>query len=292
LLIGLPIALVLLLHKRVRAAFRAPVLVWVTLGVLAGFAWYFVILAVVPDAWNTLRMAATLPLGVRLDSPVASASHYSPVWFYFGGIVSAALPALFLLPWTVGRALKSRLWAEDPRRRYLALIVLSLFVAFSLIPQKQKHYLLPILPALSILVADALLSLLREDPARGRRVLAGFGVFAAIVGLALGGGLLWLYGVVLGTQPWILVLAAGVILGLVLGVLRAGFSGRPMRLLGITVCGTLLFALVYYGSLDLWKREFRTGTVHGRADYDEERWSRAFERHEFLRVTFLPGEGR
>ena len=291
-LIGLPIALALVVHKRVRGAFRAPVLTWVTLGVLAGFAWYFVILATLPGAWATLRMAATLPLGVTSDVVVPTATHYSPVWFYFGGLVSAALPALFLLPWTIGRAIKGRLWSEDPRRRFLALIVISLFVAFSLIPQKQKHYLLPLLPALSILLADATLALLREDPARGRRLLAGFGILTAVIGLALGGGLTWFYGVVVGSSTGVLVTAGVLVVALALGALRAGLSGRPMRLLGIATCGTLLFALVYYGSLDKWKREFHAGTVQQRADYDAARWSSAFDRHEFMRVWFLPREGR
>jgi 4-amino-4-deoxy-L-arabinose transferase-like glycosyltransferase len=291
-LIGLPIALVLLIHKRVRGAFRLPVLMWVTLGVLAGFAWYFVILAVVPDAWGTLRMAATVPLGVKDQVVEVTATHYSPVWFYIGGLVSAALPALFLLPWAVGRAVKSRLWSDDPRRRYLALIVISLFVAFSIIPQKQKHYLLPLLPALAILLTDSMLALLRESPERGRRILKGFGITTLVVGVLLGAGLMWFYGVVVGSSTWVLVTGGVVILGLSLAALGAGFSGRPMRLLGLTTCGTLLFALVYYGSLDLWKREFDAGTVYQRADYDEERWSAALERHEFMREWFLPREAR
>jgi hypothetical protein len=60
----------------------------------------------------------------------------------------------------------------------------------------------------------------------------------------------------------------------------------------LVLAGVLAFALVYYGSLDLWKGQFHAGTVQERTDYDEERWSRNFERYPFLRQMFLPGGGR
>lgn len=74
--------------------------------------------------------------------------------------------------------------------------------------------------------------------------------------------------------------------------MRAGLLGRPLRLLGLAPCGTLLCSLVYYGSLDLWKKQFHAGTVQQRADYDAERWSRSFESYPFLRALFLPDGGR
>lgn len=84
----------------------------------------------------------------------ASFAHQRPWWFFL------ALLPLLLWPfgWTAAglRGLSPRrLWAE-PAARFLSVWFLGAFCAFSAISGKQTHYLLPELPALSLLLARSI----------------------------------------------------------------------------------------------------------------------------------------
>jgi 4-amino-4-deoxy-L-arabinose transferase-like glycosyltransferase len=290
LVIGLPIAVTLLLQRRLRDAFRWPVLGWVSLGVLVGFSWYVVILAVVPEAWDTLRMAVALPLGLDTGEVRATGKHYAPFWYFGAKLLSDMLPAILLLPLAVFAAVRTRLWCGDGRRSFLAVVFLSLFVAISIIPQKQKHYLLPLMPALAILIADSALSLCRRRPVLARRLMTTLGVLAALFGAGVLALLVVFYGDILGSATW--ALGAGILvgLGLIVGVVRAGLRARPLLLAGLCVTASLALTAVNYGSLDLWQEQFEAGTVQLREDYDAARWDRAFERYPALRDMI--GENR
>jgi 4-amino-4-deoxy-L-arabinose transferase-like glycosyltransferase len=181
-IVGLPIAITLVIHHRWRDALRWRNLAWVALAVGIGLAWYLAILAFVPGSWRLLEEFMLLPLGMEEPDAVPSSTHFHPPWFHFGSLASGASPALLvLLPWAAWRAWSSRAWREQPRHRFVLIVFVSLFLAFSLLPQKQKHYMLPLLPALAILLADGALARSRRDPptfARTVRRLAHAGAIA------------------------------------------------------------------------------------------------------------------
>lgn len=152
----------------------------------AGFAWYGAIVARVPGALDSLLGDAVLPVGI--DAHGDGATHYRPPWYFASKLFGIAFPAILLLPLALRDWIRTRLFRGDPQRRFVAVAFLAAFAAFSLIPQKQKHYLLPALPALALLLADATIAF-ASAPARGLRfparatagLLAAAGCAAAAV---------------------------------------------------------------------------------------------------------------
>src|ERR1700687_6074161 len=72
-----------------------------------------------------------------------------PVWFYLGPLIAGGLPWMLALPWVVNAES-----ALSPRtRRFLWVWVLAMLVFFSLSPGKRRAYLLPLRPALVLLLA-------------------------------------------------------------------------------------------------------------------------------------------
>ncbi len=89
------------------------------------------------------------------------------------------------LPWTL--FLPAGLWwwwrDRDPRRRPLVVWTLVIAVAVSLSAEQRARYFLPVLPPLSLLIAELLARAPLEPSGRGRRVL-----LASFAGAALAGG--------------------------------------------------------------------------------------------------------
>ncbi|WP_353979106.1 glycosyltransferase family 39 protein [Salinicola endophyticus] len=121
--------------------------------------------------------ARELLWGQSVDRLHDSMAHARPLWWYLPW-----LPVL-LFPWSLWPAA----WPRRPRQRHQRLMwiwALVPFVLFSLISGKQIHYLMPLLPALALMVMDRLA---QSEDERPRRVRA---VAAAIIALgALGLGL-------------------------------------------------------------------------------------------------------
>jgi 4-amino-4-deoxy-L-arabinose transferase-like glycosyltransferase len=77
--------------------------------------------------------------------------HVRPVYFY----IAVLLAALF--PWTpLLFALRPKAWLNDRRLRFLALTAVFGFLFFSVSLNKLSGYLLPLMPAVSMLIAAAI----------------------------------------------------------------------------------------------------------------------------------------
>jgi len=108
-------------------------------------------------------------------------SRSQPVWFF--------IPVLFVgfLPWTgyIWHALK-KLWprrwanrADNPRELYLLLWVLVIFIFFSISDSKLITYILPVFPALAVLIGGILAPYI--DERRADDLPAGRGVFIVVM---------------------------------------------------------------------------------------------------------------
>lgn len=97
------------------------------------------------------------------------------------------------LPWTV--FLPAALWwwwrDRDPRRRPLVVWTVVIAVAVSLSAEQRARYFLPVLPSLSLLVAELLARAPVEASGRGRRVLRASFAGAALVAVVAAAVLLW-----------------------------------------------------------------------------------------------------
>jgi 4-amino-4-deoxy-L-arabinose transferase-like glycosyltransferase len=244
LIVALPVVLVLTARGLWRRALAPRNAVWLLVALAIGAAWYVVILVTVPDAWELLRAYLLKPLGVDEDAAGTSAAHDRPVWYHLKTLTSASLPALILLPWLVRRARAGRLGRGEPRLRWLWVVLVANFVAFSLLPQKQKHYMLPLLPPLALLLADGALSRAREDEAGFARLARRFGfVAAAVVAAATIGFVLWQLSLGLATPQAAVIAAAG--LAAAVPLLAAARRGRPAQVGGACVGAWLVLFTIY-----------------------------------------------
>ena len=105
-----------------------------------------------------------------------------PFWFYPAVLLLLSLP---WLPWLT-RPLQRGFLADAERRpiRLLLLVWLVVVVGFFSLPRsKLLGYVLPCVPALAMLMADAYLTAVAARPARARRIWRVSAAVAALVGL-------------------------------------------------------------------------------------------------------------
>lgn len=157
-----PIGVWLTWQRRWGLALRPAVLRWAALSACAGLWWYVAALVLVPEAPARLREFFLVPLGAG-HSDLASDHYHSP-FYYLPRFLGVAAPAIVLLPFVVRDGWRSRFWRDSPVLRFAATSALALFVAWSIVPQKGRHYLLPILPLFALLVGDSALRLVRRMP--------------------------------------------------------------------------------------------------------------------------------
>jgi 4-amino-4-deoxy-L-arabinose transferase len=168
--IGVPIGVWLAQHRSLHLVLRPRVLVWAGLSVAAGLAWYLAIVIRLPGVLEEFLTYALQPIGAA--HPLDSAVHFRPWFYYLPRFPLQVLPASLLLPWLVRDAWRTRFWRGDPRVRFIATSQVAIFVAWSLVPQKQLHYLLPIVPLYALMcgVFVARRLSLRRDRAFGPRI--------------------------------------------------------------------------------------------------------------------------
>lgn len=112
----------------------------------------------------------------RIHGVVGTSAHRRPLWWYL-----AVFP-LLLLPWPLvvrGRFARLRGLMAQPALRCALAWLVPTFIVFSLVSGKQPHYLLPLIPALALLLAlglDASILQLRTGLLGAVLVLLGVGL--------------------------------------------------------------------------------------------------------------------
>ena len=119
-------------------------------------------------------------LGQTSGRLVESFAHQLPWWWYL-----EILP-LLLLPWLLWKPLWAglrKLTYQDSGIRFCLAWAIPVFIAFSLISGKRIHYLLPLVPALALILARAVDEI--TEPERWERahsvVMAVFGLLGAVL---------------------------------------------------------------------------------------------------------------
>ncbi|MDM8565489.1 glycosyltransferase family 39 protein [Candidatus Halobeggiatoa sp. HSG11] len=90
--------------------------------------------------------------GQTANRLVNSFAHQQPIWWYLVWFPLALFPLSFWLPTWRGLSQLPKYW-HDTGVRFCIIWFVPVFVSFSLISGKQLHYLLPVLPALALLLA-------------------------------------------------------------------------------------------------------------------------------------------
>jgi 4-amino-4-deoxy-L-arabinose transferase-like glycosyltransferase len=104
-----------------------------------------------------------------------------PIWFFVPILFLGALPWMSMALQALAQAWPQRAVSEFQARRFLLLWCLVIFVFFSVSHSKLPSYILPLFPALALLLADFL-------PRMSRRALLGhigLVILVALVGLCL-----------------------------------------------------------------------------------------------------------
>ncbi len=128
------------------------------------FRWYsYLFIAILCGA--LIALAWAIPAAIRggetyanaifwsqtVDRTVTTHIHARPFWWYL-----PFLP-LFIFPWVtwprMWSCLVSMPWKQDNGVRFCSIWFISCLLIFSLIQSKQIHYLVPLLPAFSLLIA-------------------------------------------------------------------------------------------------------------------------------------------
>ena len=119
-------------------------------------------------------------LGQTSGRLVKSFAHQLPWWWYL-----EILP-LLLLPWLLWRPLWAglrKMTYQDIGIRFCLAWALPVFIAFSLVSGKRIHYLLPLVPALALIMARAIDEI--TEPERWKHahliIMTAFGVPAAVL---------------------------------------------------------------------------------------------------------------
>ncbi|MBK6938643.1 MAG: glycosyltransferase family 39 protein [Planctomycetes bacterium] len=157
LLIGLPIAWFLGRERKLRPAISARLVAWLALALVVGLIWYVAVLTTVPGSFDVFRSELLNSAGAAEGE--SSARHYDWPHFYLQELPSLTLPTALLVPLLVWRLVTTKFHRDDPRRRFAAVTFVVLFVAWSILPKKQRHYMIPLLPSLAVLLADAAIAL-------------------------------------------------------------------------------------------------------------------------------------
>ena len=111
----------------------------------------------------------------------AGFDRYQPAWYFIPVLVLGALPWTTLLPGALWRAWQAARAGENGTALLLVWSVF-VFVFFSLSHSKLIPYILPLLPAIAVLVARQLASL---QPSRLSRHLLSIALFGGVAGAAL-----------------------------------------------------------------------------------------------------------
>jgi 4-amino-4-deoxy-L-arabinose transferase-like glycosyltransferase len=269
--------LVVLLHACLGAAAltKGPV-AWLPLLVIVAYlAWErrLGLLRIVVPPWAPLLSLAPLLVWIALATQLApsgffseavvtnlferfysAASHVRPFYYYL-----YQLPADFL-PWTLLLPVAAVVGFREARRggesgrawRLLAVWVLVPLLVFSSSSGKRGLYLLPVFPALAMMLGGAIdgwLSSRNEFPRWAHRGLAGLGIagVAGALAVAWNGGIEADAYPLFGVSPRAALAFAGAgALGLVAGLVLTRHTRRPAALLEAAVLTVLATELVLF----------------------------------------------
>ncbi len=120
------------------------------LGVLIALCW-----AIPAAIYGGKEFADKIFWGQTAGRVVNAFDHQRPFYWYLTFV------PMFILPWALSPALwrgarnffASKISQDTVVKRFLLIWIIPVFVAFSLISGKQIHYLVPLLPAVSLLMA-------------------------------------------------------------------------------------------------------------------------------------------
>lgn len=289
----LPLVLWMVGMGEFRSMFRLRVMVVALLALAISVSWYVVLLVLYPEARAPLVEVLLLPFGVDPKNIETGARHYEAPWFYLKMLPRDGIPLALFIPATALFAWRRRMWKSDSGERLQLLGFVIPFAVFSLIPQKQDHYLLPLLPPLAIIASRTLVDTFGAAiPPIDRRwvvipiwIMVLFGILAGIAlipALSLMGDVHRVLAVLLGVSVLLCAIAGTVAL--------KQRKGRMGLAAGVAVL--MMAWLAYFGAIHPVEEAFGSGACFRDKTFDMSRWDRRFAKYPYLKKLLDVERGR
>ncbi len=280
--IGLPVLFFLWRNREFCEVLNKRFWLWLMMVVPLSMVWFVALVILVPDARQVFISQFLLPFGAEVSNPTAR--HYGPFYYYFEHAPDLLLPLLFFLPAMFIHLWRSRYTMENITQRLCLYAVAAPFCLLSLLPQKQSHYLLPVLAPLAIVCGKAYVEILAKED-----LWPYLKIPAAILGTALGVcGLIFTFFFVVAIPEKLWIWIPCVALLFAAGIILVYFGKRQFIAMGICAClvGGWAIILCHYGSLHIWDMQFKEGVVFERSDYDQAHWDSVFQKYPWLKRVF------
>ncbi len=156
LVVVLPILLILAVKKRLRRIFSFDIIFMSLITLLVSVSWYWLLYLWNPDeAMYWFLLEGGQPFDLKIVGETAQ--HFKPFYYYFFRIWDLFLPFSVFIPITFFFFWKKRKMLFSDEWTYVVFPFLIVFLCFAFIPAKQPHYILPILPLLSLMVGRVIL---------------------------------------------------------------------------------------------------------------------------------------
>ena len=204
--------------------------------------WPWLLLQRVPEAWQIWQ---TETIGRALGD-----LGREPIWFYIPQVFVLALPWSFLL-WPAARTSYRRAWREaDSRERFLWVWFGTQFLILTASAFKHHHYLMAVMPALSLILGRELVTIwsnLRQGNLIVKKSLAFIiaGLFlAAGIGAAAGISHRWPHLHFAAVSLGICLASAGLIATLLLAA-RKWTPAAVTVGIGFVICSSIVTAVVF-----------------------------------------------
>ncbi|MFI5142124.1 MAG: phospholipid carrier-dependent glycosyltransferase, partial [Bacteroidia bacterium] len=157
-----------------------------------------------------------------------AAERYEPFWFFIPIILVGLLPWIVFLPDSL-RSVNRGQWLTDPIFSFLAAWIIVIFVFFSISKSKLVPYILPVFPALALLVGHYLVECYQKKQFPFK-ALYGLGLFTTLFSIVALSAPLWFPEKLLkyqGMIPYI----CGIVLFYLLAVLTCVFLWKKQKFL-------------------------------------------------------------
>ena len=146
-----PILVILTVKKRLRRLFSLDIIFVSVLTLLISVSWYWMLYLWNPkEAIYWFLLEGGQPFDLKIVGETAR--HFKPFYYYFLRIWDLFLPFSIFLPMTFVFFWKRKNTVFSDEWLYVIFPFITVFLFFTFIPAKQPHYILPILPLLSLMV--------------------------------------------------------------------------------------------------------------------------------------------
>ena len=234
----------LAIRKELKRLVAWHTLIFIVILLIFSSLWFVYLIIYEPLAKNVFVDELLLVFGKT--SPSSTAKHFKPIYQYLLDLPGNIIPWTVYLPMIVLFFFRRRQVICESLLRFPLIWFGGNFIFFSLVPKKQAAYLLPLYPAIAIIISWFLVAALqgqKQEKSWLRKTNIILGILCFPTGLALA-ILFW----VRVSAPLILCILMGALfIAIGVGLIRASLLRKDKQALVYFLVGWLLIIPILYG---------------------------------------------